>query len=91
MLQERSVAPSPGKRVLTPPSHNCPDNLGSSPQAPELSGSGAFHTYRKGYIMSSPIMPSSADEERELMQRLTGRNENQPPGETAADGDGGAQ
>ena len=41
--------------------------------------------------MSSPIMPSSADEERELMQRLTERNENQPPGKTAADGDGGAQ
>ena len=41
--------------------------------------------------MSSPIMPSSADEERELMQRLTERNENQSPGETAADGDGGAQ
>ena len=41
--------------------------------------------------MSSPIMPSSADEERELMQRLTERNETQPPGETTTDGDGGAQ
>lgn len=41
--------------------------------------------------MSSPIMPSSADEERELMQRLTERNVTQPPGETVADGDGGAQ
>lgn len=41
--------------------------------------------------MSSPIMPLSADEERELMQRLTERNATQPPGETSADGDGGAQ
>nr|DAD75192.1 MAG TPA: hypothetical protein [Siphoviridae sp. ctvGX2] len=48
MLQERSVAPSLGKRVLTPPSPNCPENLGSSPQAPELSGSGAFLYPQKG-------------------------------------------